>query len=67
MTCACIPDGYKLGATFETMGLNAGVRINLLLEIEFLLYTEFNDFVIEATMTPATLEIVLVEKFGKEN
>jgi len=64
VTCACIPDGYKPSATFETMGLDAGTLINLQYEIEFLLDTEINDIEITGEMTPDGLVKLLVEKFG---
>ena len=65
VTCACITEGYKPSATFGTMGLDAGVRINLQYEIEFLLDTEINDIEITGEMTPDGLTKLLVEKFGK--
>ena len=64
-TCGLIPGGYDDGATFTTMQISEKQRANIVLEIEFLLDTELDGFVIEADMTPAGLEKVLAEKLGK--
>jgi len=66
VTCGLIPGGYDDGATFTAMQIKEDQQADIVSEIEFLLDTNLDGLVIEATMTPATLEKVLVKKFGKE-